>query len=143
MCGELAQWYHPSAAAYVTRGKHTANGASRACSLIHVQLDNRAMKFRLSNALLLLLALIVFVDALVVSRYGKPDIWISSACIIALVMRGMNLRQQSRAIIPVAFSLTLWVVANNSGLLESSWGFWTLVGFVLAIFYALWEKLFP
>ncbi|MHB8484223.1 MAG: hypothetical protein ACYDCM_00630 [Candidatus Acidiferrales bacterium] len=101
------------------------------------------MKFRLSNVLLLLLALIVFVDALVVSRYGKPDIWISSACIIALVMRGMNLRRQSSVIVVVAFLFVLWVVANNSGLLESLWGFWTLVGFVLAIFYALWEKLFP
>jgi len=101
------------------------------------------MKFRLSNVLLLLLALVVFVDVLVVSRYGKPDIWISSGCIIALVLRGLNLRQQSSAIILVAFLLTLWVVANNSGLLESSWAFWTLVGFALAIVYAVWEKLFP
>ena len=101
------------------------------------------MKFRLSNVLLLLLALVVFVDVLVVSRYGKPDIWISSGCIIALVLRGLNLRQQSSAIILVAFLLTLWVVANNSSLLESSWAFWTLVGFVLAIVYAVWEKLFP
>jgi len=116
--------------------------AIRNFPLMQRHIENGVMKFRISNAFLLALALIVFADVLVVSRSGKPDIAISSGSIIVFVLRGLNLREQSTGIVVVGILFALWVLADNGGLLESSWSLWTLVGFVLALLYALWERLF-
>jgi hypothetical protein len=101
------------------------------------------MRFGVANVYLLSLALLVLLDALAVSRSGQPDFVISSAAIIALVLRGLDLREKPKPLLVVAFLVTLWVIANNSNLLDSPWGFWTVVGFVLVAVYALWERLFP
>ena len=101
------------------------------------------MSLRLTNIFLLSLAVAMFIDVLLVLRTGEPDVWTSSACVVAFVLRGLDKRPIRRPIPVVAGLLALWAVANNSKLLESNWGFWTLVGFVLALLYALWERLFP
>jgi NADH:ubiquinone oxidoreductase subunit K len=99
------------------------------------------MRERPANIVLATFAILLLADIIIEGFKGGGNFLISFGVFGALLSRALLDDPQSIGIVLLGFALTLFAVGRNHGTIDPLSGGWFFLTIVVALAYALWEKI--
>jgi hypothetical protein len=99
------------------------------------------VRYKPGNVILLTLATFVLMDIIAVRPHDEGNFLISMGLFGALVSRAFLKDPQSVMVGLLGLALSIYVILLNQGVLNLGSGFWYVLFLLVALTYALWEKI--
>lgn len=99
------------------------------------------MRYKPGNLILLVLAVFLLADILVVRPSNEGNFLISIGVFGALLSRAFLKDSQPIVVCLLGVALTFYAVFINGGVVDLDSGGWYALFFIVALTYAVWEKL--